>query len=99
METVEFKELLQKEFGNKFLFHPEFHKEFIALISKSGAEQKIIKQFLNRLHAILILDNIDCGLPWLESLKQCDNMYSLHLKEGKKNFRVLYSKTKNGKFF
>ena len=99
MEIVEFEQMLQNEYGNTFIFHPAFCKEFIESVSKSGVEKQIIKQLLNKLHAIIHLDNVDFGMPWLERLKQCDNMYSLHINEGKKNFRLLYSKTKSGRIF
>lgn len=99
MEILDLKTLLFNEFGNTFEFHPEFYKEFVELTSASGAERQLVKQFITRLHAIIALGNIDFGTKWLEHLKEYDNMYSLHLDSKSQNFRLLFSKKSNGKYF
>ena len=95
----EIKEILEARFGNTFEFHPAFFDEFVNLIEKSGSEQKLIKQFLFRLEAIIALGNIDFGPKWIEHLKKYGNMYSLHLDADSKNYRLLFSKNKQGKYF
>ena len=70
MDIIIIEELLQKSFQNKFKFHPEFSKEFIDLVSKSGEERKIINQLNRRMNAIIELGNKDYGLKWLEHLKK-----------------------------
>lgn len=93
------KEQLEAAFGSRFDFHPDFYNDFESLIIGSGSEQKIIKQFLGRLAMIIELGDKDFGLKWLERLKNYDNMYSLHLDADSKNYRLLFSKNKNGKLF
>lgn len=99
MDTIELKAIIEKEFGNTFDFHPAFFEEFVELTEKSGSQEKIIKQFVARLHAIIALGNIDFGPKWLEKLKKYENMYSLHIDADSKNYRLLFSKSKNGKYF
>ena len=99
MDTIELKDMIEKAFGNTFDFHPAFFEEFVELTGKSGSQRKLIKQFVERLHAIIALGNIECGLKWLEKLKKYDNMYSLHLDADSKNYRLLFSKNNNGKYF
>lgn len=93
------KELLQKYFGNKFEFHPKFFEEFTELVVKSGQEKKIINAFIKKLSAIIELGDIDCGQKWLEHLKEYDNMYSLHVDTNNKNYRILFSKKSDKKYF
>ncbi len=90
---------LEGIYGNKFEFHEDFVPEFMEQISRSGSEQKLIKQLLKRLAAIIALGNVDYGPKWLEHLKTYGNMYSLHLDADSKNYRLLFSKTENGKLF
>lgn len=99
MDTIELKTMIEKAFGNTFDFHPAFFEEFVELTGKSGSQRKLIKQFVERLNAIIELGNIDFGPKWLEKLKKYDNMYSLHLDADSKNYRLLFSKTNNGKYF
>ena len=99
MEILDLKKILEIHFGNSFEFHPKFYEEFVDLVSKSGSENKIIKQFLRRLKAIQQLDNCDYGMKWLEHLKAYGNMYSLHLDADGKNYRLLFSKNNKGKYF
>lgn len=99
MEIIELKDLLEKNFGNTFEFHPKFYEEFVDLVTKSGSEDKIMKQFLRRLSAIKALGDCDYGMKWLEHLKAYGNMYSLHLDADSKNYRLLFSKNKKGKYF
>ena len=91
--------LIEITFGNKYQFHEDFVPEFVELISKSGSEVKLLKQLMGRLRMIIELDDIDCGLKWLEKLKAYDNMYSLHLDADSKNYRILFSKNEKGKLF
>ncbi len=93
------KTLIEREFGNNFDFHPSFFEEFVELTNKSGAQGKLIKQFVTRLYAIIALGDIDFGTKWLEKLKMYENLYSLHLDADSKNYRLLFSKNKNGKYF
>lgn len=99
MDTLDIKELLSASFGEAFDFHPDFVDEFSSLIKKSGSEKQVIAQFLNRLDAIIQLGNIDYGPKWIEKLKNYDNMYSLHIDAARTNYRLLFSKNKNGKYF
>lgn len=99
MDRIDIKELLQKTFGDRFEFHPEFYKEFTELISKSGQEKKIIKAFISKLLAIIELGDKDYGPPWIEHLKKYGNMYSLHINTNDKNYRLLFSKKSKKKFF
>ena len=93
------KEILNKNLGDVFEFHPDFFYEFEELVAKSGQEEKISKLFLQKLLAIMSLNNIDCGPKWIEHLKYVDNMYSLHIDTNNKNFRVLFSKKSKKKYF
>lgn len=95
----EIKLLLEHHFGSAFKFHPAFFQEFVDLIEGSGSEKKLINQFLSRLAAIIALGNIDYGPKWLEHLKKYGNMYSLHLDADSKNYRLLFSKNQEGKYF
>lgn len=99
MDIIELQDLLSKTFGERFIFHPKFVEEFIELIVNSGVEKQIMKQFLRRLASIVELNDIDCGLKWLEHLKHYGNLYSLHIDAGNKNFRLLFSKNGNNKYF
>ena len=97
--STDIKTMLEHRFGNTFEFHPAFCEEFVDLITKSGSEDKLVKQFIDRLEAIIALGNIDYGPKWLEHLKKYGNMYSLHLDADSKNYRLLFSRNKKGKFF
>ena len=99
MDTLDIKELLSKAFGDAFVFHPKFYEEFVELVRGSGSERKILTQFLRRLDAIRDLDDLDFGLKWLERLKKCDNLYSLHIDADGKNYRMLFSRSDDGKYF
>ncbi len=99
MDTIELQELLDREFGDLFIFHPKFIDEFVELLKNSGVEFQLLNQFTRKLYMIIELGNIDCGLPWLEKLKKCEDLYSLHLKGGNKNFRLLFTKTSGNKYF
>lgn len=99
METLNLQVLIEKTCGNMFDFHPKFYEEFKNLVVESGVERIIIKQLLTKLKMIVQLGNVDCGLKWLEKLKNYDNMYSLHIQAGHKNYRLLFSKTSNKKIF
>ena len=97
--STDIKTMLEHRFGNVFEFHPAFCEEFVDLITKSGSEDKLVKQFIDRLEAIIALGNIDYGPKWLEHLKKYGNMYSLHLDADSKNYRLLFSRNKKGKLF
>lgn len=99
MGTLDLNKLLELDYGNTFQFHPKFVEEFVDNIRRSGNAKKILKQFFNRLRMIIELGDIDYGLPWLEHLKEYGNIYSLHLDEGSTNYRLLYSKNNDGKYF
>lgn len=99
MDTIELNKILKKQFGNFFIYHPAFLDEFVSLTKESGCNKALVKEFLRKLNMILCLDNIDCGLKWLEHLKKYGNMYSLHLNVKSKNYRLLFSKTPDGKLF
>ncbi len=99
MDKINIKELLESFFGNMFLFHPEFLVEYGELIKKSGEEKKITNLLVKRLLAIKELGHPDDGLPWLEHLKSYDNMYSLHINTNTQNYRLLFSKSSNKKYF
>jgi len=99
MDSIKIKEVLEKELGDNFTFHPAFFEEFVELVGRSGSEKKLLNQFIQRLYAIMMLDNIDYGLKWLEHLKGYSNMYSLHLDADSKNYRLLFSKNGKGKYF
>lgn len=99
MDILDLKDELERQFGNTFKFHPKFYEEFVDLISGTGYERKIILQFLRRLRSIIELGNIDCGLKWLEKLKKHENMYSLHIDECSTNYRLLFSKVGERKYF
>lgn len=99
MDILELRELLRMKYQNTFEFHPKFYEEFVECVRRSGSEKQILKQFIRRLNAIILLGDIDSGLKWLEKLKEYDNMYSLHLDEGATNYRLLFSKTSRGKLF
>ncbi len=92
-------ELLKRNFDDHFDFHPEFYDEFVELIIDSGSERIILSALITKLKMIIELGDIDCGTKWLERLKKYDNMYSLKLKAGSKNYRLLFSKTNSGKIF
>ncbi len=53
--STDIKSMLEHRFGNTFEFHPAFYEEFVDLIGKSGSEAKLIKQFVERLEAIIAL--------------------------------------------
>ena len=99
MDDLSFKTALMK-YGlcDHYEFHELFVEEFIASVSKSGEERIIVNQFFRRLAIIINLDNLNCGLPWLEPLKNCD-LYSLHIDTKSKNYRMLFSVQPNGKLF
>ena len=99
MGTLDLSKIRESEYVNAFQFHPEFVKEFVDNISRSGNKKRIINQFNNRLRMVLELGDVDHGLSWLEHLKEYGNMYSLHLDEGSTNYRLLFSKNKDGKYF
>ena len=99
MDILYVKELLEKQFGDTFQFHPKFFEEFHDLVVGSGEEAKVIQLLLARLIAIMELGNIDYGLKWLERLKEYNNMYSLHINTNTKNFRLLFSKSADKKYF
>ena len=97
-DSNELTNFLSSLYGSAYIFHEDFAPEFIDLISKSGSEERLIKLLIRRLSAIIELGNIDCGTKWLEHLKQYGNMYSLHLDADSKNYRILFSKSDQGKF-
>lgn len=99
MGTLHIKELLEATFGEFFHFHPAFCNEFEDLIIGSGCEKAIIKQLINRLSMIQKLGDRDFGLSWLEHLKAYGNLYSLHIDACSKNYRLLFTKNKQGKLF
>ena len=99
MDKISIKELLESTFGDMFLFHPEFLIEYDELIKESGEVGKINKLLVRRLYAIIELGDPDDGLPWLEHLKAYDNMYSLHINTNTQNYRLLFSKSSNKKYF
>ncbi|MBR3933021.1 MAG: hypothetical protein IKJ68_03805 [Clostridia bacterium] len=99
MDKISIKELLESTFGDMFLFHPEFLIEYDELIKESGEVRKINKLLVRRLYAIIELGDPDDGLPWLEHLKAYDNMYSLHINTNTQNYRLLFSKSSNKKYF
>lgn len=99
MDKIDIKELLQKVFGNVFEFHPKFYEDFFELVANSGQEKKIVKAFIGKLSAIIELGDRDYGTKWLEHLKEYDNMYSLHVDTNNKNYRILFSKKSNKKYF
>ena len=98
MDTI-IKDLLESKFGDSFQFHPAFYEEFSELVQKSGEEKRIINVLVRRLLSIIELENIDYGLKWLEHLKKYGNMYSLHIDTQRKNYRLLFSKKDDKKFF
>ena len=98
-DSTDIKTMLEYRFGNTFEFHPAFYEEYVDLVGKSGSEDKLKKQFVNRLDAIIALGDIDYGPKWLEHLKKYGNMYSLHLDADSKNYRLLFSRNKKGKYF
>lgn len=98
-DSTDIKSMLEHRFGNTFEFHPAFSEEFVDLVGKSGSEAKLIKQFVDRLEAIIALGNVDYGPKWIEHLKKYGNMYSLHLDADSKNYRLLFSRNKKGKYF
>lgn len=98
-DSTDIKSMLEHRFGNTFEFHPAFYEEFVDLIEKSGSEAKLIKQFVDRLEAIIALGDVDYGPKWIEHLKKYGNMYSLHLDADSKNYRLLFSRNKKGKYF
>ena len=99
MDKINIKELLNNKFGDTFQFHPMFFEEFSRLVENTGEEKKIINLFVKRLFALIELGDIDYGLQWLEHLKNYGNMYSLHIETNNKNFRLLFSKKANNKYF
>lgn len=99
MDRINIKELLQKNFGDRFEFHPDFYKEFEELVLNSGQEKRIVRAFIAKLRAIIDLGDIDFGIKWLEQLKNYDNMYSLHIDTNNQNYRLLFSKKDNNKYF
>ena len=99
MDKISIKELLESSFGEKFKFHSEFLGEYDILVKESGEEEKINKLLIRRLLAIIELGNCDYGLKWLEHLKNYGNMYSLHIDTNNHNYRLLFSKGSNKKYF
>ena len=99
MDKIDIRDLLQKTFGDRFEFHPKFYEEFTELIKNSGQEAQIIREFINKLNAIIELGDKDYGTKWLERLKKYDNMYSLHVDTRTQNYRLLFSKQSNKKYF
>lgn len=99
MDKIDIKDMLEKTVGDKFDFHPEFYEDFAELVEKSGQEEKVAKVFIRKLLAIIELGDIDCGINWLEKLKEYDNMYSLHVNTNNHNYRLLFSKQSNKKYF
>ena len=99
MDKISIKELLESLFGEKFRFHPEFIEEYDRLVKESGEEEKINNLLVRRLSAIIELGNRDYGLKWLEHLKDYGNMYSLHVDTNTQNYRLLFSKSSNKKYF
>ena len=99
MEKINIKEMLNISFGNKFLFHDDFFEEFTQLVSNSGQEERIIGKLIDKLNAIIRLEDKDYGIKWLEHLKAYGNMYSLHIDLNKINYRLLFSKTNDKKYF
>ena len=73
--------------------------ELSEAITKSGEKDKLITKLIAKLSAIQLLDNIDFGLPWLEHLKEYGNMYSLHVDTKTGNYRLLFTREKDGKLF
>ena len=98
-DSTDIKTMLEYRFGNTFEFHPAFYEEYVDLVGKSGSEEKLKQQFVNRLEASIALGDIDYGPKWLEHLKKYGNMYSLHLDADSKNYRLLFSRNKKGKYF
>ena len=92
------KTIIEKNLSDSFIFHDLFVEELVASVTNSGEEKLIINQFIHRLNVIKLLDNLNCGLKWLEYLKSC-GLYSLHIDTKSKNFRLLFSVEKNGKIF
>lgn len=99
MDTISLKELLEKTFKDTFEFHPKFYEEFCELVKNSGEEKRIIKLLIEKLFAIIELKGIDFGTKWLEQLKGYDNMYSLHINTNSTNYRLLFSKRSEHKYF
>lgn len=99
MDNIDIKTLLEKMFVNTFEFHPKFYDDFVELVTKSGQEKKIIKILINKLSAIIELGDRDYGTKWLEHLKEYGNMYSLHIDTNNKNYRLLFSRKSNKKYF
>lgn len=99
MEELTVSKLLKEHFGSYYKYHNDFLSELSEAIDKSGESDKLIKTLIAKLMAIKKLDNIDFGLPWLEHLKEYGNMYSLHVKTQTGNYRLLFSREPNGKYF
>ena len=99
MDKIDIKDMLEKAVGDKFDFHPEFYEDFAELVEKSGQEEKVANVFIRKLLAIIELGDIDCGINWLEKLKEYDNMYSLRVNTNNHNYRLLFSKQSNKKYF
>lgn len=92
------KKIIENNVSDSFIFHDLFVEEFVASVTNSGEEKLIINQFIRKLSLIKSLDNLNCGVRWLELLKSC-GLYSLHIDTKSKNFRLLFSVEKNGKIF
>lgn len=99
MDKLIMKKLLEEKFDDEFVFLPGFYDDFEELTKNSGNAERITQLLLTKLYAILELGDCDCGLKWLERLKHCDNLYSLHLKTKNENYRLLLSKGDDGKIF
>lgn len=99
MDELTVYQLLNKKFGNSFRYHEKFIQELSEAISNSGEKNKLVIKLIQKLSAIQNLDNIDFGLPWLEHLKEYDNMYSLHINVQTGNYRLLFTRERNGKYF
>ena len=91
------KKIIENNLSDSFIFHDLFVEEFVASVTNSGEEKLIINQFIHRLNVIKLLDNLNCGLKWLEYLKSC-GLYSLHIDTKSKNFRLLFSVEKTERY-
>lgn len=99
MDKIKLEALWKKEIGAQIEYHAEFLDELLELIANTGIEKDFIKKFAARLSAMQQLNNIDFGLTWLEHLKEYGNLYSLHVDVFKTNYRLLFCKANNGKYF
>ena len=99
MDIIDIENQVKAICKNTVIFHPDFWNDFFELVERSHKKQKIIDLFFKKLSMIVDLGNIDYGTDWIEHLKDCDNMYSLHIKTRGVNFRILFSRTRTGKLF